>query len=292
MCIERLKATSRELDRVGCWLKACRPQPSLEDIDAELIVRYVRQRTVCKAKATVSDIMSKLRCLGEFLVQEKYWQKNPLHWLRGPKLSPYAQVPCRIHRGEQTKLWQGALTVRSERSQHQYLAILALLYGLGLRRGEVERLDVTDWDAAQGVLQVDGRKTSRERNLPLMELVARCLETHLPWRQRHLEELGITKEPALFVNRYGGRLNGPAISAGVFRIARRMGIALNRLHQFRHTCASDLLEAGVALPEVQRVLGHVAITSTVRYLHFSDPQRRAAVERHPLCDWLNKGGAA
>ncbi|MGE3805750.1 MAG: tyrosine-type recombinase/integrase [Gemmataceae bacterium] len=70
------------------------------------------------------------------------------------------------------------------------------------------------------------------------------------------------------------------------RIARRMKVELAGLHQFRHTCASDLLEAGVRLPEVQRVLGHETITTTVRYLHCSDPQRHEAVSRHPLNDWL------
>ena len=49
------------------------------------------------------------------------------------------------------------------------------------------------------------------------------------------------------------------------------------LHQFRHSCASDLLEAGVHLAEVQRILGHQGIATTVRYTHIADPQRRAAM---------------
>jgi site-specific recombinase XerD len=189
MCAERLKAIQRELDRLGCWLKGRRPAPTLEEIDAELLVRFIRERTVCKAKATVSDIMSKLRCLGHYLVQEKYWAKNPLQWLRGPKLSPYAQVPCRVSREGLTQLWQGAATTLCQRSQYQYLAILALLYGLGLRRGEVERLNVSNWNAAEGILRVDGSKTGRERNLALMDLVSRCLQAHLPLRQQHLESV-------------------------------------------------------------------------------------------------------
>jgi integrase len=61
-----------------------------------------------------------------------------------------------------------------------------------------------------------------------------------------------------------------------------VGIGHLTLHQFRHTCASDLLEEGIRLPEVQRQLGHQAISTTVRYLHVADPQRREAVERHPI----------
>ena len=62
-------------------------------------------------------------------------------------------------------------------------------------------------------------------------------------------------------------------------------MSLHSLHQFRHSCASDLLEAGVGLPEVQRILGHEGITTTVRYVHIADPQRRElimTVARKPL----------
>jgi integrase/recombinase XerD len=60
------------------------------------------------------------------------------------------------------------------------------------------------------------------------------------------------------------------------------------LHQFRHTCASDLLEGGVSLPEVQRMLGHLSVTTTARYLQIADPQRVEAMHRHPLNDALGR----
>lgn len=78
----------------------------------------------------------------------------------------------------------------------------------------------------------------------------------------------------------GRPLSEHSISRGVHRIARRAGVALHTVHQFRHTCASDLIEADVALPEVQRILGHQAIATTVRYTHIADPQRREAMARH------------
>jgi site-specific recombinase XerD len=47
-----------------------------------------------------------------------------------------------------------------------------------------------------------------------------------------------------------------------------------------------LLEAGVHLAQVQRILGHAGISTTVRYVHIADPQRRLAMSVHPLNDWL------
>jgi site-specific recombinase XerD len=46
------------------------------------------------------------------------------------------------------------------------------------------------------------------------------------------------------------------------------------------------LEAGVHLAEVQRILGHAGVSTTVRYVHIADPQRREAMRLHPLNDWL------
>ena len=283
---ERVKAVRRELGRFGLWLKARRPQPRLEDVDAELIVRYVRERTTFRAKATVSGVMSTLRGMGDWLVRTGYWRSNPLRWLQGPKLSPFARSPKRLDKEAMKQLWEGATSSRTLFGRHQWLTILALLYGLGLRRGEVERLNVSDWNDTEGTLLVDGRKTGRERQLATAELVYYCLESYLPQRQNHLASLGLVDEEALFVGRKGGRLSSGAISQGIHRIARRVEVPLASLHQFRHTCASDLLEAGVRLPEVQRMLGHQIISTTVRYLHLSDPQRREAMNRHPMNDWL------
>ena len=283
---ERVKEVRRELGRWGLWLKARRPRPCLEEIDAPLIVQYVRQRTTCRAKATVSGIMSTLRCMGDWLVRENYWHANPLKWLKGPKLDPFARSPKRIDTCGMQKLWEGAATARKLPQRYQWLAIMSLLYGFGLRRGEIERLNVQAWNRDEGTLVVDGRKTGQARCLAAAELVTRCLESYLPHRQNHLEQLAIAHQPALFVNRFGQRLKGPAISQGIHRIADRMNVPLVSLHQFRHTCASDLLEAGARLPEVQRVLGHQSISTTVRYLHLSDPLRCEAVKRHPINDWL------
>jgi site-specific recombinase XerD len=63
-------------------------------------------------------------------------------------------------------------------------------------------------------------------------------------------------------------------------------VPLVSLHQFRHTCASDLLESGVSLPEVQQLLGHASVGTTTRYLQIADPARARAMQQHPLNDYL------
>ena len=98
-----------------------------------------------------------------------------------------------------TKLWQGAATSQSSLGQKKWLCALALLYGLGLRRGEMTRLNVKDWQLGEGLIRADVRKTRKQLSLPLQEMVARCMEAYLPEREEHLRELGKPDETALFL---------------------------------------------------------------------------------------------
>ena len=170
---------------------------------------------------------------------------------------------------------------------HLWVTVLAMLHGTELRRGELERLDVDAFNRAEGTLRIDGRKTGRELCVPLPELTLKCLEAYLPQRHNQLEAAGLVGERALLVSRRGKRLSGFAISNGIHAISRSAQVPIHSLHQFRHSCASDLLEAGVHLAEVQRILEHCVVSTTMRYVHIADPQRRAAIELHPINDWMS-----
>jgi integrase/recombinase XerC len=262
------------------------PRIQLERVDTDLLVSYVRSLKSFRSKSSVSNALSVMRGMGEYLVREGVWPSNPLRWMKGPKVTPYSRLPKRIDQSQMQDMWRQAATSRIAYHQHLRVTVLALLYGTGLRRGELARLDVSSWDRDEGVLRVDGRKTGRERSVPVPELTFRCVEAFLPKRHNQLERSGFIEEPALLVNRDGKRLSANSISKMVHDIAERSGVPLHSVHQFRHSCASDLLEAGTSLPEVQRILGHQGITSTVRYVHIADPQRRAAMLLHPINEWL------
>jgi site-specific recombinase XerD len=277
-----------ELDKWGSWMKRRRPRPRLEKIDSDLLLRYLQDRTAFRSKATVSSVVSKMRCMGKFLVREGYWSQNPFRWIKGPKRDPRARLPRRISKEAMQQLWQSAAMNRQGYSRSLWIAVLGVLYGAGLRRGELERLNVSHWNRDDGVLEVDGRKTGWERRVVLPDVSRACLESYLVQRHNHLERLGRLEEDALLVNQNGFRLKGLQISRGLSRIIRRAGLEKITVRQFRHTCASDLLEAGLHVAQVQEILGHRAISTTVRYLHVSDPQKTTAVRLHPINDILKR----
>jgi site-specific recombinase XerD len=255
-------------------------------LDAETIIRYIRDRNLCRSRSLICTNISSMRGMGEYLVRQGIWTSNPLRWIAAPKRDPRHRLPQRIDRERMTRLWESAARSRLEYYRYAWMAVLAVLYGAGIRRGEVSRLNLSDWNRDEATLRVDGRKTGRQRVVSVPAMVWRCIESYLPRRHNLLETCGALDQEALFVNKWGTRMKNAAISRGIHKIAEHADVPLKSLHQFRHTCASDLLEAGEALPVVKEILGHQTIMTTMRYVHVSDPQRAAAMKRHPLNDWL------
>lgn len=284
--LETQQSVRRELDRLGCWLKNRRPRPGLDAVGSDLLIDYLKRRGAYRAKATLAGSMSIIRNFGHVLVHEGIWQSNPLRWMRGPKLSPCHRLPRRIGPAVIQRLFEAAAASRQDYHRQLWVTVLSLLYGTGLRRGELVRLNVEDVCLEEGLVKIDGRKTGRERRVVLPELTLRCLQGYLPKRHNHLESLAAAGEAALLVDKDGGRLSDTAVSRGMARVVERARVGNITLHQFRHSCASDLLEKGVFLPHIQQLLGHQTISTTMRYLHVADPERHAAVMLHPINEFL------
>jgi integrase len=109
-------------------------------------------------------------------------------------------------------------TMRWMYGTHLWVTVLSLLNGTGLRRGELERLNMDAFDRAAGTLRIDGRKSGQERRVPLPEMELPCLEAHFPRRHNQLERFGQLGEAAFLVSRGGSRLTGEHISNAVHGI--------------------------------------------------------------------------
>ena len=128
---------------------------------------------------------------------------NPLRWIKGPRLDWRMRLPRRIGKEHHKKLWEAACPSLRNTPRYQLLCVLAILYGTGLRRGELSRMDLRDWNRDDSTLKVDGHKTGRERVVPVSEGVWRCIEGYLPHRHNILERESLREEPSLLVNRRG-----------------------------------------------------------------------------------------
>lgn len=185
-------------------------------------------------------------------------------------------------------------------------AVLELLYGSGLRVGELSALDVDALDLDAGAVRVWG-KGSKQRRVPLSQpsidalhawlaVRVRLLETQLPETERPEIKRPETKRPetgpsgaerpgvqpsardALFLNVRRRRLS----PRDVRRILDRRSVVPTHPHALRHTFATHLLDNGADLRAVQELLGHSDVATTQRYTHVSrDRLRTAYVAAHP-----------
>lgn len=273
---------SHEWDKWGCFLKNRRPRPKLEDVAAKMITEYIGVRCQFLADSTQRSVMSRMRMIGEFLVNENIWRMNFLRWMKAPKVDERHRLPRRVNKSALAKIMEAAASGRYEYSRYLWPAVLGVFYGTGIRRSELSRLNTSSWDSENGLLLVDGSKGRRERRVPLPPLAWQCLEAYLPRRQNVLAARNIFQEQALFVTALGTRMKPSGLSRGMSNLTARAGVKAT-LHQLRHTCASELIADGAKLPHVQKLLGHKAITTTMLYLHIAGPELAEAMRRHPIC---------
>jgi len=142
-------------------------------------------------------------------------------------------------------------------------AVLSLLIHYGLRRGEVVRLTLDDIDWVAETLQVMRPKLRRPQCYPLSPPVGDAILRYLRDARPRC------KHPAVFlaINTPYRPLSGVSISAMVRKRLRKQGVKLDRIgaHCLRHSCASQLLDAGFTLKQIADHLGHRSMNSTRIY---------------------------
>lgn len=158
-------------------------------------------------------------------------------------------------------------------------ALVELLYGTGVRVGELVGADVDDVERSNRLLRVLG-KGAKERVVPFGLPAARALDA---WLDRGRPALATeTSGPALFVGARGGRLDQRQAREAVHLAARAAGVDDVAPHALRHTAATHLLQGGSDLRTVQEILGHASLATTQRYTHVTAERLRRSYEHaHP-----------
>jgi len=142
-------------------------------------------------------------------------------------------------------------------------AVLAVLYGGGVRRSAVIALDLDSFvrDEAPFV-QVVG-KGNKERRVYLPEASAEVLTAWIEVRGRHPGPLFVATRPdgSLLPD----RMHLDSVRRIVCKLADRSGVKRVSPHDFRRTYIGDLLDAGADIVTVQALAGHADVTTTARY---------------------------
>jgi site-specific recombinase XerD len=246
------------------------------DVDRLLLRRYVAHLATRRyAKRSIARKVSALRRYFGWAARRGLVPSDPSTSLSAPRGE--GRLPRVLRQDELTVLLDeptaraGDDPVRRARDD----AVLELLYGSGVRVGELCALSVADVDLVRGRAVVWG-KGGKQRVVPLSEPAVDALRQWIgPTRDASLT--GSTTE-SLFVNQRGRTLT----PRDVRRILDRRAAAPTHPHALRHTFATHLLDGGADLRAVQELLGHADLATTQRYTHVSRERLRSVYDAtHP-----------
>ncbi len=163
------------------------------------------------------------------------------------------KLPCVLSPEEVTRLIDAAQPGRER-------VIVETTYACGLRLEEMTHLQVADIDSQRMIVHVRQGKGHKDRLVPLSARLLKELRDY--WRHYR---------PAtwLFPNRTAdGPCHGGSFERRFRRLVQRAGIAKPAtMHTLRHSFATHLLEAGVDVMTLQKLLGHRQLSTTALYLH-------------------------
>jgi site-specific recombinase XerD len=226
-------------------------------IRARLMERYSAPM-VNKMLSALRGTLKRAWRLG-LMSAEEYQAAIDLDSVKGEK--PPAAAGRSLAQGELSALMGVCLSDSSPRGARD-AALLALAYACGLRRAELIALDLSDFDSTTNTLLASGKR-NKVRALPLEGGALDALSDWLVVR-------GELAGPLFLRIIKGGSITDERLSTqAVYHIEQRRateaGVAAFSPHDLRRTFAGALLDAGVDLATVQKLIGHSSVSTTASY---------------------------
>jgi integrase/recombinase XerC len=267
-----LRGYGSDLEQFAGYFERAGAAPPLADIDLPLLREWLAG-LYDEGLETVSvrRKVAALRSLYKFLLEQGDISANPSTRLRTPKMKQ--RLPEVMSEEKTNALLD---TAEDKPAPERDLAILELLYGCGIRVGELVGMDLENLDLQEGWLRVRG-KGNKEREVPVGERAVAAVARYLGVRAAKPEER------ALFLNSRGARLNDRQVRRLVKMYALlATGDSTIHPHSFRHAYATHLLNDGADLRTIQELLGHARLSTTQKYTQVSLKDLQAVYDRaHP-----------
>jgi integrase/recombinase XerD len=276
-----LMAYRRDLSAFVAWLNG--HGRTIDDVGVEDLERYVGVlRSKGRAPASVARATVAIRALYRFCADEGFASADVGAMLAPPRVP--SSLPKALTESEVADLIDSI--DGDDAVSRRDRAMFELLYGTGMRVGELVGLGIGDIDRHDALVKVFG-KGSKERIVPIGRSARSAIERWLcpegrdamapeRWARRGDAE-------AVFLNARGSRISRQGAWTVVRHHAERTGLG-TRLspHVLRHSCATHLLEHGADIRVVQELLGHASLTTTQIYTRVSaEHLRRAYLSAHP-----------
>lgn len=226
------------------------------------------------APASIGRNIAILKSFFGYLYEEDIISTNSTKKLRAPKAP--RTIPKVIPKHEVDRCINSVRFAPSGRFKNRLRdkLILSVLYYTGIRKSELLALSWDDLDLSKSTLVVRSGKGDKDRIIPIHPKVLKLLDQYLTLRLP-------LKDRALFIGDYGKRLTKGSFTNILHRYLKISGLDNKgySAHSFRHSFATHLVEAGVDIFKVQKLLGHSSLDTTKVYINFDRKSISDSVSR-------------
>lgn len=240
-----------------------RERPTLsgwQRVDKALLLMFiVHLKERGYTSTTIARKIAVFKTFFHFLTERQYVEHDPTATLGSPKI--VKQAP-RVLSAEELERLVAAPTTNNTPKGWRDVAILEVLRATGARVSELVALNVDDVDLTAQTIRVG--QADKQRVIPLPQ---RALDALTRYLERGRPELATSTDVrALFINPRGKRLTRQGLWLILKEYVRQVGITMPvSPHALRHAFAVRLLNEGKDLAKVQRMLGHIHLTTTQAY---------------------------
>lgn len=253
-------------------------EPAVAQIDSDRLAAFIeQQRATGLCAASVKRRASCVRGFCRWLVAEELLEQDPSvdtvvaagRTRRLPRIVPAHE----LHRLLRSLVRQAGinesaaqLKVLKRPNEATTLLAVAMMLVTGIRVHELVGLRCQDIDITSRSLRLLG-KGRRERQVFLAnDWIAGLTEAYIRTRMK----LSVAHSRLLFNSR-GGPMSTASVRSRLAAAVRAAGLHTRVTpHMLRHTAATQLIEAGVDIRYIQRLLGHASLSTTEIYTHISD----------------------
>ncbi len=245
---------------------------ALQEVQSAHIRRWVAQmHSGGRSGRGIALILSGWRGFYTWLGREGLIASNPVQDVRAPKAPK--PLPKALHVDDAVQLAEFSNT---QNNSDPWLncrdaAMVELLYGCGLRVGELVGLDVQASATAKGWIDLEEGeahvlgKGSKRRSVPVGSKALEALKAWCAVRAQGLNA-ATAEQTALFIGQNGTRLTAQAIWQRLRQRSLQAGLSTPvHPHMLRHSFASHVLQSSSDLRAVQELLGHANISTTQVY---------------------------
>ncbi len=227
------------------------------------------------SSASISRTLSSMRSLFQYLVAEGICTSNPAKSVHNDKAEKKEMTVLTSKEVDALLAQPDLNDVKGLRDK----AMLEILYATGIKVSELIGLSIDDFNAQLSFIRCGN--SDKERFIPIYPIAAKAISIYLEKSRKLL--VNDPAEKALFVNISGERMT----RQGFWKILKAYATAANikkqiTPHTLRHSFAAHLLENGADIHDIQVILGHSDIASTLRYAQFlKDKMKNSYIKFHP-----------